>query len=296
MPELVSDPPTIATVGAELDRAAETLAAAGVVYPRREAAWFWEVAAGLPAGQAWLARENRVAAHAVGRFHDMITRRLTGMPFAYAAGEMSFRRLTLTIDDRALIPRPETEGLVELVLAWAAGRPGGWAADVGTGSGCIALSLALEGRFERVIATEPSPLAAALARANLARCGTSVPVDVREGDLLEPLGERRYRVIVSNPPYLTNDEWAALDRSVRAFEPRLALTSGVDGLDAIRALIAGAAQRLQPGGLLALEIDERRATAVRDLAAAAGWEQIRIAEDLFGRPRYALMNSRGRTS
>ena len=294
MPETSAGPTSIATVGAALDRAAEQLGAEGVAYPQREAGWFWELAAGLPAGQAWLARETRAAGDPLRHFDAMVTRRLTGMPFAYAAGQLAFRRLTLIIDDRALIPRPETEGLVELVLAWAADRPGGWVADVGTGSGCIALSLALEGQFDRVVATEPSPSAAALARANAARSG--LPVEVHEGDLLEPLANGRYRVIVSNPPYLTDDEWTALDHAVRAFEPRLALTSGVDGLEATRALIAGAAERLEPGGLLALEIDERRAAAVRDMAHAAGWEQVRIVPDLFGRPRYALMHSRGRTS
>lgn len=294
MPELVSLPPTIAAVGLELDRATERLRAAGVAYPQREAAWFWEIAAGLPSGQAWLVREQRADTQAAGRFHDMVARRLTGMPFAYAAGQMAFRRLSLTIDDRALIPRPETEGLVERVLDWAADRPGGWVADIGTGSGCIALSLALEGRFDRVVAVEPSPPAAALARSNVVRCGAAV--EVREGDLLMPLAAERYRAIVSNPPYLRDDEWDALDVSVRDFEPRLALVSGADGLDATRALIAGAAERLEPGGLLALEIDERRAAAVRDVASACGWVDIRIAADLFGRARYALMNSRGRTS
>jgi release factor glutamine methyltransferase len=294
VPELTARPDSIATVGAVLDRAAELLGAEGVAYPQREAGWFWELAAGLPAGQAWLAREARAAGDTLRRFDALVARRLTGMPFAYAAGQMAFRRLNLILDDRALIPRPETEGLVELVLAWTEGHPGGWVADIGTGSGCIALSLALEGHFERVVATEPSPSAAALARANADRSGLAV--EVREGNLLEPLGNDRYRAIVSNPPYLTDDEWTALDHAVRAFEPRLALTSGVDGLDATRALIAGAVERLEPGGLLALEIDERRAVEVRDLAQAAGWERVRIVPDLFGRPRYAMMNSRGRTS
>lgn len=294
MPELTARPDSIATVGAVLDRAAELLGAEGVAYPQREAGWFWELAAGLPAGQAWLAREARAAGDTLRRFDALVARRLTGMPFAYAAGQMAFRRLNLILDDRALIPRPETEGLVELVLAWAEEHPGGWVADIGTGSGCIALSLALEGHFERIVATEPSPSAAALARANADRSGLAV--EVREGNLLEPLGNDRYRAIVSNPPYLTDDEWTALDHAVRAFEPRLALTSGVDGLDATRALIAGAVERLEPGGLLALEIDERRVAEVRDLAHAAGWERVRIVPDLFGRPRYAMMNSRGRTS
>ena len=294
MIETSSRPASIATVAAALDHAAQLLGTEGVPYPQREAGWFWELAAGLPAGQAWLAREERAAGDTMRRFDAMVSRRLSGMPFAYAAGQMAFRRLTLAIDDRALIPRPETEGLVELVLHWAEDRPGGWVADIGTGSGCIALSLALEGRFDRIVATEPSPSAASLARANVARA--RVPVEVREGELLEPLGNDRYRAIVSNPPYLTDDEWTALDHGVRAFEPRLALSSGADGLDATRALIAGAAKRLEPAGLLALEIDERRAAAVRDLAHAAGWERVRIVPDLFGRPRYALMNTRGRTS
>lgn len=294
MPETSARPASIATVGAALDRAAEQLGAEGVAYPQREAGWFWELAAGLPAGQAWLARETRAAGDTLRCFDAMVSRRLTGMPFAYAAGQMSFRRLTLAIDDRALIPRPETEGLVELVLQWAEGQSGGWVADIGTGSGCIALSLALEGHFDGVVATEPSPSAAALARANAARCRLSI--DVREGDWLEPLGPGRYRAIVSNPPYLTDDEWTALDHSVRAFEPRLALTSGADGLDATRILLAEAGERLEPGGLLALEIDERRAAAVRDVAHANGWDRVRIVPDLFGRPRYALMNSCGRTS
>lgn len=294
MPELAARPASIATIGALLDRAAQALGAAGVSFPQREAAWFWEAAAGLPAGQVWLVRDDRAGAESLQRFDDMIARRLTGMPFAYAAGQMAFRRLTIAVDDRVLIPRPETEGLVELVLAWVAGRPGGLVADIGTGSGCIALSLALEGRFDRIVATEPSAPATALARANAAR--HHLPIDVRIGDLLEPLGNERYRSIVSNPPYLTDAEWTALDDAVRLFEPRLALTSGADGLDATRALIATAAQRLEPGGLLALEIDERRAAAVRDLAIAAGWDQVRIEYDLFGRPRYALMHSRGRTS
>jgi release factor glutamine methyltransferase len=138
------------------------------------------------------------------------------------------------------------------------------------------------------VAVERSAQAAALARENVAIVAPPVPVEVREGDLLAPLAGTRYRAIVSNPPYLTAAEYDALDASVRDFEPREALASGADGLDATRTLLAGAAPLLEPGGLLAIEIDERRGDAVRALAHEFGWRRIGIHDDLFGRPRYAL--------
>jgi len=164
----------------------------------------------------------------------------------------------------------------------------GVAADIGTGCGCIALALAVEGNFERVIAVERSPEAAALARQNVARLHPAVPVEVRQGDLFAPLAGARYRAIVSNPPYLTETEYLALDPAVREFEPREALVSGADGLDARRALLAGAAALLEPGGLVALEIDERRAETVRSLAHCCGWSRVTVHDDLFGRPRFLV--------
>ena len=111
---------------------------------------------------------------------------------------------------------------------------------------------------------------------------------MREGDLLVPLAGERYRAIVANPPYLTGAEYAALDPAVRLFEPREALVSGADGLTATRGLLAGAAPLLEPGGCLALEIDERRAEAVQALAWRHGWSRVAVYDDLFGRPRFLL--------
>jgi release factor glutamine methyltransferase len=280
-----------------LEHAALQLDRAGVPHGRREATALWAALVGVAPGDAWLRRDHPASGTVSPRFWEAIERRSNGVPFAYVVGRTAFREIELTVDPRALIPRPETEGLVDLVLHWAGKRDGGrgkggLAADIGAGSGCIALSLAVEGTFERVVAVERSPDAAMLARENVALVGPPVPVDVREGDLLAPLGEERFRVIVANPPYLTLQEYDALDASVRGFEPREALVSGADGLDATRALLAGAALRLEPGGLLALEIDERRGEQVDALARAHGWARTTICDDLFGRQRYALVFSR----
>ena len=251
-----------------------------------EATALWAAVSGMNSAEVWLKRDREAAPDVVERFWKAVEQRRRGVPFAYAVGSVGFRTLDLKIDRRALIPRPETEGLVELVLARGVT---GLVADIGTGCGCIALALAVEGQFERVVAVEQSAAAAALARENLQHVAPKTRIEIREGDLLAPLvgtGER-FRVIVSNPPYLSLAEFAELDPSVSRHEPRDALVSGADGLDATRALFKGAAALLEPGGLLALEIDERRAAAVRALGQRHGWH-VAIHADLFGRPRYAL--------
>lgn len=289
------------TIRDALTDAAQRLGAAGLPRPRREAAMLWAAVAGggTKPGDVWLQQDQEPAAELVERFSRAVEQRSSGVPFAYAAGRTGFRTLDLRLDPRALIPRPETEGLVDLVLAWSRrvqratwnvqrGLRWGVVADVGAGCGCIALALAVEGRFERVIAVERSAEAAALARENVALVRPSVPVEVREGDLLAPLAGQRYSAIVSNPPYLTEAEYAALDPGVRLFEPREALVSGGDGLTATRALLAGARALLEPGGFVALEIDERRADAVRALALRYHWSRVALYDDLFGRPRFLL--------
>ncbi len=257
--------------------------------PRREARTLWAAVAGagVKPGDVWLGRDRAAPPDVARRFRRAVERRANGMPFGYAVGRVDFRSLELNLDPRALIPRPETEGLVDLVLKWSQGT-GGIVADVGTGCGCIALALAVEGTFQRVIAVERSADAAALACENAALVQPSVPVEVREGDLLAPLAGERYRAIVSNPPYLTEAEYASLDPAVRLFEPREALVSGADGLTATRALLAGARALLQPGGFVALEIDERRADQVRALALRHDWSRVAVYDDLFGRPRFLL--------
>ena len=253
-----------------------------------EATALWAALTGMSPAEVWLRRDGEAAPDVVSRFWTAVQERKRGVPFAYVVGSVGFRTLDLKIDPRALIPRPETEGLVELVLARCST---GLIADIGTGCGCIALSLAVEGNFERVIAVEQSPAAAALARENVERIAPPplTPVEIRVGNLLAPLVDtrERFRAIVSNPPYVSLAEYDALDSSVRDFEPREALVSGVTGLDATRGLFAGAAALLQPGGLLAIEIDEARGDAVRNLGGEFGWA-VDIHPDVFGCPRYAL--------
>jgi len=293
VPEPAAHP---ASIGAALNDAADRLAASRLPRSRREATMLWAAVAGAGTkpGDVWLQRDREPGAQLLEQFWHAVEQRSSGVPFAYAVGRTGFRTLDLQIDPRALIPRPETEGLVELVLRAmretgnGKGETWGAVADIGTGCGCIALALAVEGAFERVIAVERSRDAAALARENVALLQPPLPVEVREGDLLGPLAGERYRAIVSNPPYLTEAEYAALDPAVRLFEPREALVSGADGLTATRALLEGAAALLEPGGCVVLEIDERRADAARRLALRHGWSRVAVYDDLFGQPRFLL--------
>jgi release factor glutamine methyltransferase len=215
----------------------------------------------------------------------------SGMPLQYAAGRAAFRHLVLDVDPRVLIPRPETEILVDLVLEYAAAREGGIAVDVGTGSGAIAIALATEARFERVIATDVSADALAVASGNAARCVRAghAPLELRQGSLLGPVTERGLRAVVSNPPYISFGEAAALPAAVRDWEPAVALFSPADGLAVTAKLVRDAATALAPDGLLALEVDERRARLVAELVSSAGaYGAVRVVQDLTGRERFVV--------
>lgn len=223
------------------------------------------------------------------RATDAAHRLTRGAPFAYAVGRACFRHLTLDVDERCLIPRPETEVLVDLVLAADLGA--GTVVDVGTGSGAIALSLASEGRFGRVVATDISLDALAVARRNAELHASSLhcPVDFRQGSLLAPARDVRARAVVSNPPYIAFDEAAALPASVRDWEPAVALFGGADGMVAIAALVREAAGVLEPGGLLAMEVDARRASLAAELVLADGrYRDVGVRLDLAGRERFVI--------
>ena len=288
-------PFTSHTVAEALIAAESVLKQAGLAEPRREAEELYSSLVRRPTSAAWLERERAVPDALGAALHEATERRARGWPQAYAAGAASFRGHWLSVDRRVLIPRPETEGLVDLVLAWLRAAGGALVvADAGTGSGAIAVALALEApRSVRVVATDCSAEALAVALANARAHGVGDRVAVRRGDLLAPLGPERVDVVVSNPPYVAASEWDGLDASVRDFEPREALVSGADGLSATRALVAQARTSLKPGGLLALEVDERRAERAADLATAAGFADCVVLQDLSGRPRYVRATNPG---
>lgn len=214
-------------------------------------------------------------------------RRALGEPLAYALGSAAFRHLVLQVDRRVLIPRPETEIVVDEALKVMRGRSGGIAVDIGTGSGAIALSLASEGQFDRVIATDVSADALTVAKTNFERLvPPHAPVEFRLGADLAPLEGIRACMIVSNPPYIAPEEASSLPASVRDWEPALALFADDGGMARYDRLLAGAADYLEPGGWLVLEVDARRAQETARRATQSGrYTSIRLVRDLAGRER-----------
>ena len=222
-------------------------------------------------------------------------RRAAGAPIQYAAGRAVFRHLTLHVDERVLIPRPETELLVDIVLDLTRAERGRTAVDVGTGSGAIALALATEGRFALVIGTDVSLDALAVAEENAARVSgrACAVISMRHGSLLGPVPERGLAAVVSNPPYISFAEAAALPASVRDWEPTVALFSADNGLATTARLVREAAGALASAGVLALEVDVSRAADVAKLVTTHGaYEGVQVLQDLTGRERFVVARRR----
>ena len=221
-------------------------------------------------------------------FKALIARRTAGEPTQYLTGVREFYNRPFKVDPRVLIPRPETELLVEAALHALPKELPSRALDLCTGSGCIALSLAAERPQAEVVAVDLSPDACALARENAEALGVASRVSVLQGDLYAPLPPgQRFRLVVSNPPYVGTDEIAGLSAEVRR-EPRMALDGGADGLALVRRVVSGARRWLEPGGLLALEIGETQGAALLALLTEAGFESPRVERDLERRERMAF--------
>lgn len=274
-----------------------------VVHSESEAKWLVADAAGIPPGELLSFLDRPVTTDAVDAVRLLAQRRVWGEPLQYILGSWSFRHLEVAVDPRALVPRPETEQVVEVALeelrrltdvAGKISTTSPVVVDLGTGTGVIALSLALEaGADIEVWATDASPTALELARANLSRLGDLHPaaasrVRMVEGSWFRALSDGlagHVQLVVSNPPYVSAAEWSDLDPEVRDHEPRLALVSGDSGLEALDLLLDQARHWLAPGGRIVLELAPHQSAVMAAAAEKAGYLDIRIRPDLAGRDR-----------
>ena len=263
-------------VQARVDRAAERFESAGIETPRVDAELLMAAATG--------GTRSEVAADLVTaddaqltRFDGSVERRLTREPLQHIVGSVGFRRIELAVDQRALIPRPETELLVAVVKV---DRPCG-ILDVATGSGAVALSLADELPDATITASDISEEALSLARENSAALGAVDRVSFVRSDLLESI-DGTFDAIAANLPYVRSGEIDQLQDEVSGFEPRLALDGGADGLDLVRRLAAAAPAQLKPGGMLALEIGDGQAAETATILEAADFTAVECHKDLAG--------------
>jgi release factor glutamine methyltransferase len=287
-----------------MDRSSLTLRAlwdetAHVLGARHEARWMCEVAAAVDGAEFDAELDRPVTERVVRHLDEMVARHRSGEPLQYVLGRWGFRHLDLAIDRRVLIPRPETELVAEVAIELARDVPAPRVvADLGTGSGAIGLSLAVELPLDgtTVWITDVSADALDVARANLAGIGRPARnVRVGAGSWLAALPDGlRCDVIVSNPPYVAAGS-PDLDPSVAEWEPAGALLAGDDGLDAYRILIPGAVERLVAGGRLVLEIGADQGPAVRDLLDAHGYVDVEVRPDLAGHDRIAVATAPPRT-
>lgn len=263
--------------------------------PRPDAEELVSRLVGLGRGELALARARLLADDEARTLGAWLARREGGEPVQYITGRAAFRNLDLAVRAGVLVPRPETEGLVDAVLDVLARERTRWpeprVLDLGTGSGAIALALASEWPAARLTATDASETALEVARANAAALGLAPRVRLAQGEWFDAVdADERFEVIVSNPPYIAEHEAASLPREVRAWEPAQALYSGPSGLEALRAIIEDAPRHLVARGVLALELAEMRADEVAAwFDGAHDWSDPRVLEDLAGRPRVLLV-------
>ena len=259
--------------------AADALGRAGCPSPQVDAEWLLADVLGMSRTELHADGNQPLDSEQERRFSELVARRARREPLAYVLGEWGFRGLTLKVDRRVLIPRPETEALVERALALLDGIPEPRVLDIGVGSGAIALAIAQEHAGARVVATDNSVDALAVAEENRERSGID-RVELIEGELFVGL-EGPFDLIVSNPPYVREDEFDRLEPEVADWEPREALVA----CGATEAIAEAARSRLAPGGWLLFETADGKARSVADLLVGLGYESVSIGQDLGGRER-----------
>ena len=254
-----------------LDEGCRQLKDAGIANPHLAAEVMLRFLLGLRRVDIYLKGTMPVPPDTEREYFLMIDRKLRHEPLQYIIGETEWFGLKIKCCPSALVPRPETEIVVERALELIADREEPLVADIGTGTGCLAIAIALSRTDARVVATDISSDALSLARENVTCHGVEARVTLRQGDLFEPLGpDAVFDLIISNPPYVLESEYFSLMAEVREHEPRMALVAGEDGLAVIRPLISGAHLHLKSGGLLAFEIGEQQAADARRLVADCG--------------------------
>jgi release factor glutamine methyltransferase len=295
---------SVTVTWAELrDEAAARLRDGGVEQPSVEVGWLLEEVSGLDAAEQVAEAGAPATQRAVAALDRLVGRRVGGEPLQYVLGSWSFCGIDLLVDPRVLIPRPETEVVAQVAIAEAerlgarVGKADAWSgaittstvADLGTGSGALAIALAYSLPDAEVWATDVDDDALAVARANVAGSGTpSVRVRIAQGAWFDALPDElrgRLLLAVSNPPYLAESELATLDAAVGEWEPTGALVSGPTGLEAFEQIVAAAPDWLDPQGTLVLELAPHQAGAVTELARGAGFVEVEVHEDLVGRDR-----------
>ncbi len=276
------------TVPALLGRAVAALEQAGIDPARPEAEWLLAGLLDVERFALYLEPARRLTEAQAARYRELIERRARREPLQYLLGWEDFHGLRLAVTPDVLVPRPETEGLVEWALEALAGRPDPVIADLGTGSGAIACALATALPRAEVLAVELAGGALAVASRNVRALGLSGRVRLLAGDLFAPLGSLSpsLDLVVANPPYLPSAVIASLPPEVSRHEPRAALDGGPDGLGVLRRIVAGAPAVLKPGGWLLMEIGEEQAGSLASLMAAEGFSGIRARRDLSGVERY----------
>lgn len=278
------------TVRRVLDWTVGYLERKGDERPRLSAEWLLCAATGLTRVEVYTNFDRPLNARELATMHDSVARRGRGEPLQYVTGEMPFRHIVMRCEKGVLIPRPETEILVDACLEALSGIEAPRVLEIGTGTGCIALSLATEHPGTRVIATDIASRAVALATRNRDALDLGAVVEVLECDLASRVPQAimgTFDLLVSNPPYIPS---AVLQNEVppevKDHEPHLALDGGLDGLDVFRRLLDLAPVALRPGGTMALELSEDNVElAARECRAVKGWGNVEVREDLTHRPR-----------
>jgi release factor glutamine methyltransferase len=272
-----------------IKRTAEFFSARGIESPRLNAELLVGHALGLKRMQLYLQFERLLTEPELEQIRPLVRRRGTREPVQYILAETDFCGLKLKVDRRALIPRPETERFVELLVEKCVPAPAG-ALDLGTGSGAIALALAAAWPEARVTGLDRSADALALAGENGQSTGLGDRMTWLVSDWFSAVpSDARFQVIVANPPYLAASETEAAAAEVKDFEPVSALTAGENGLADIRVIVTQARPFLEQGGLLAIETGPEQHAAIKTLSAAAGWAEFASAPDLTGRDRFVFL-------